>query len=113
MALRDLMAEGRLSLKALPEIQRQRVAEQLRSVVSKPVQGGKIKITAARQKLTEGQTHVHADDVSAIVTSLWRVGSGDTSLWQAKPQVHKQLPPPQARRSPREDYRLGSRDDFR
>lgn len=77
---RDALVEGRLCLGGLPPADRARLAAQLRGVISKPMDGGRIKLSFPRRRLadvlTGNASGGHGDSVSALVLSLWRAGAG-------------------------------------
>ena len=82
--VRTLLTEGRLALGSLDEEDRENVAEQLRSIVGKPLVGGRIQISAPRRKVSDmgiATSVGHCDSVSALTLSLWRCGSLDPSAW--------------------------------
>ena len=83
---RALLREGRLCMGDLPAATRESLTRQFRSIVAKPLAGGRVAITATRDSaaalargLSSGKGH--ADAVSAIIAGLWRIGSCDPSLW--------------------------------
>ena len=77
---RDALVEGRLCLGALPPADRARLAAQMRGVISKPMEGGRLKLTFPRRKLADvlkgTASGGHGDSVSALVLALWRTGAG-------------------------------------
>jgi hypothetical protein len=68
---RDVMAEARLGLSRLPAATLERLKSNLLRVMKKPRAGGRMEIYVPRRK---GQGH--ADDVTALVTSLWHARTG-------------------------------------
>lgn len=87
---KTLFSERRVSLGDLPAHDREMLAEQLLSIVAKPMTGGRFQILAPRRKVADvlggGTGGGHADTVSALVAGLWRVGSCDAALW-ARPEA--------------------------
>jgi hypothetical protein len=77
---RDALVEGRLCLGALPPGDRARLASQLRGVISKPMEQGRIKLSFPRRRLADvlkgTASGGHGDSVSALVLAMWRAGAG-------------------------------------
>jgi hypothetical protein len=80
---RDALVEGRLCLGTLPPAERARLAAQMRGVISKPMEGGRFKLTSPRRRLADvlkgTATGGHGDSVSALVLALWRAGVGQAA----------------------------------
>lgn len=84
IATRTLLQEGRLNLGSLSIQQQEELEDQLVTIMSKPMDGGKLKISAPRRKLSDimdgkASGGSHADTVSALVLALWRAGANDAS----------------------------------
>lgn len=77
LACRKVLHDGRLRIVAGDGVPRDRIKAQLLSIVSKPLPGGGIQITAPRRRGGPAAIGVgHGDLVSALVIALWRAGAG-------------------------------------
>jgi hypothetical protein len=97
-AARTVLTDGRLALADLAEDVRDRLADQLASVVSKPLAGGRVQILAPRRKVGEmgAEAGGHCDSVSALVAALAQCGSLDPFLWDRRTPIvlPDEAPPP-------------------
>ncbi len=77
---RRVFAEARITLALLPPVSRARLAGQLVRVLSKPLEGGRLRIFVPRRKVSDvlrgTATGNHGDSVSALVLAMWRAGAG-------------------------------------
>lgn len=110
---RDALVEGRLCLGALPPADRARLAAQLRGVISKPMEGGRFKLTFPRRRLADvlkgTASGGHGDSVSALVLALWRAGAGQAARTPDSLRIRRGAPTrgSLSRRAPRRDPRTG------
>lgn len=91
-AFKRVVAEGRLCLGALPRRLAEYVRNQLRSVTSTPISGGKFRISAPRTKRTlegvgAGRIGSHGDAADALVKAAWQAGAGRFAASWEKPKV--------------------------
>jgi len=77
LATRKVLHEGRLRIVSGDGVSPARIREQLLSIVSKPVEGGGIRISSPRRRSGAAAVGAgHGDIVSALVLALWRAGAG-------------------------------------
>lgn len=77
MAARELFAQRRITLGDLPQGMKEELREQLLSITSRPMEGGRISIDPPRRRISDdGLSGGHCDAVSAILLSLWAAGAG-------------------------------------
>ena len=95
-AARIVLTDGRLALAGLDEVKRELLVEQLASVVSKPLPGGRVSILAPRRKVGDmgADAGGHCDTVSALVAALAQCGSLEPYAWQKREPFPS--PPPEA-----------------
>lgn len=110
---RDALVEGRLCLGALPPADSARLAAQMRGVISKPMEGGRFKLTFPRRRLADvlkgTASGGHGDSVSALVLALWRSGAGTAARTPDSMRIRRGAAGrgSLSRRSPARDPRTG------